>query len=933
MNNKGIMKRRCYAWICCFSILISLFPSSLVASAKETESCVAVAKQYRLGDNVYSQSEMEDQGLYIKKSESITGIFDDVTQGKYHLKLYYRQEISTYGVTNISLKIDGTKIGADYFSLEHVWTFEDRYLEDTQGNQIAPKQELYTEKVYSVLTEEEDHMLEIELSGGAHQIEIAALEEAFYLCGMELIGVSEPITYEHYYSQARENGAKDVKKESSFYREAETEVLKSSKSILVSNDRGSVSVTPYDTVKVRYNVMGGDSWSDAGDWLEWGIQVEETGFYGIMFHAKQSLKLNDNSYRKLTINGEVPFAEAEQIEFVYDRSWSNMVLGNEDGAYRFYFEKGKEYKIRLTACAGGNSHLIERVSGLVNRLNNDYLSILMITGSSPDTYRDYKFEKVIPDTFESLSNICEELKEVEDEWYDYSEGGASIADIQQMYQLLEKIVEDPDTLASRLTLLTSYISSLQTWVLERQEQPLQLDHIYFYSLEEEISSGKENFFKKLWHYICQFIASFTTDYSSIGNVEQSAEKEEITVWLGADASLIAAANGGTGGRDQAQIVSRLVANDFVAETGIPVKVELVSPGTLLTAVVAGVGPDVVLGLNQSTPVNYALRNSIVDLSRLDGIEEVLAEYDESAYESFKLDGSLYALPQSQTWNMLFYRKDILENLGISTESLTTWDSILNDVLPILQINYLEIGMPNDFSAYLSLMYQKGGQLYSDDHMTTLLDSPEGISAFTDYTNMFLESGLPLSYTFVDRFRNGSMPIGITSYTTYNQLSVYAPEIEGLWGMLPIPGTVNEDGSISNVSVTSVEGCGILKTEHLDSAWEFLKWWVSAETQLTYSQELETLLGSAGRNPTANVIARSRLGWSDEFRMALNTQAQNLVGIPEVAGGYYTSRYFNFAFTDVVYNGKNIHEIITQTKKEIDAEIATKTEELYGKEKK
>lgn len=928
------MKKRICALICMVAIVFSALSCGFVVAAEDKKGNTITVEQYNKTGVEYSYQDISENGLKLAKGETVSGNFNVEKAGNYNLKIYYKQESSTYGVTNVRISLDNTPVSEKYFSLKHIWRYADEYFEDAQKNQIAPKQELYTDKVYAVISDSvTNNAVKLELSAGVHTISVTALEEEFVVCGMELIEITEAPTYDEYYEFYQSKGAKKVGKDAAFYVEAEGNAIKSSKSIVIANDRASVSVTPYDPVLVRYNVIGGDSWNSIGDWLEWTVKVNESGFYGIMLHANQSTKINDNSYRSLTIDGKTPFKEAELIEFVYDRSWKNMVLGNKDGAYNFYFEKGKEYRIRLTACAGKTKELVEKVSELVTELNADYLEMLMITGSSPDIYRDYKFKKVIPETLESLGNICKELKKIEKEWYNYSEGGASIADIKQMYELLDDIGEDPDILASRMKLLTSYISSLQTWVSDRQEQPLKLDYIYFHSLDEKIGNSQGSFWKIIWHHIRQFIASFTTDYSAIGNTKNTSNKKPITVWLGADAAMISATTGGAGGRDQAQIVTRLVTNDFVATKGIPTNVKLVNAGTLLTAVLAGVGPDVALGLNQSTPVNYALRNSIVDLSKLDGLDDVLKQFDESAYEPFKLNGGLYALPQNQSWSMLFYRKDIIKSLGITTDDLTTWDSILKDVLPILQINYLEFGVPNEIGMYLSLLYQRGGQLYSDDHMTTLMNSPEGISAFTDYTNMFLESGLPVAFNFADRFRNGSMPIGVAGYTTFNQLAVFAPEIEGLWAMLPMPGTMQEDGTINNVITASTEGCGIFKTENLESSWEFLKWWVSADTQLTFSQELETLLGTAGRNPTANKLVREKLGWSEEFRTALIKQSENLIGIPEIAGGYYTPRYFSFAFTDVVYSGKNVNEVITQTKKEIDAEIATKTEELLGKEKK
>ena len=46
----------------------------------------------------------------------------------------------------------------------------------------------------------------------------------------------------------------------------------------------------------------------------------------------------------------------------------------------------------------------------------------------------------------------------------------------------------------------------------------------------------------------------------------------------------------------------------------------------------------------------------------------------------------------------------------------------------------------------------------------------------------------------ERFRTGECPIIIADYTTYNNLCVSAPDIEGLWDFTVVPGIEQEDGT-------------------------------------------------------------------------------------------------------------------------------------------
>lgn len=62
----------------------------------------------------------------------------------------------------------------------------------------------------------------------------------------------------------------------------------------------------------------------------------------------------------------------------------------------FYFKEGTN-TIRFKAVCGEMTEIINAVENVVSKLNNDYRSIMMLTGPSPDQYRDYEFEEEIPE--------------------------------------------------------------------------------------------------------------------------------------------------------------------------------------------------------------------------------------------------------------------------------------------------------------------------------------------------------------------------------------------------------------------------------------------------------------------------------------------------------------------------------------------------------
>ena len=173
-----------------------------------------------------------------------------------------------------------------------------------------------------------------------------------------------------------------------------------------------------------------------------------------------------------------------------------------------------------------------------------------------------------------------------------------------------------------------------------------------------------------------------------------------------------------------------------------------------------------------------------------------------------------------------------------------------------------------------------------------------------------------------------MPLGIASYGQYNMLMVAAPEIRNMWAMCPIPGRRREDGTIDRTE--SASGSAVVmfkKIANPDDGWEFLKWWTSADIQLKYANQLETLMGVSARLGTANVETFHRMGWSRAEQEILESQWNHVKEIPEVPGGYYTIRMLDIAFTKVYYNNTNARATLNKYVEMINEEIFRKREEL------
>ena len=378
------------------------------------------------------------------------------------------------------------------------------------------------------------------------------------------------------------------------------------------------------------------------------------------------------------------------------------------------------------------------------------------------------------------------------------------------------------------------------------------------------------------------------------------------------------------GRDQADVLKKLIDDEFSLQYQANVNLQVVQATVLLPAVVAGKGPDIALNNAIGEPMNYALRNAVVDVSQFAGWDEVAARFNESALLPARFEGKVYGVPETETFYMLFYRSDILTDLGLEVPK--TWQDV-TDMLPVLKRNGMDFGLFPNLSTYCMFLYQNGGELYSADGRRCLLDSKVALDEFRDWTQYYIDYKLPIDFDFNNRFRSGEIPVGVSDYSTFNFLTVFAPELKGLWDFTSVPGTPDEEGNILTASPNNATyGMVLSGCEDPELAFHFLDWWTSTDVQTRFGLEMESILGPSARYTTANQEAMARLPWSNENYRSLSAQWETVFGIPQVPGGYFTSRHVENAFREVVNSTVDYRETMLEYVRTINQEITNKRQQ-------
>ena len=127
---------------------------------------------------------------------------------------------------------------------------------------------------------------------------------------------------------------------------------------------------------------------------------------------------------------------------------------------------------------------------------------------------------------------------------------------------------------------------------------------------------------------------------------------------------------------------------------------------------------------------------------------------------------------------------------------------------------------------------------------------------------------------------------------------------------------------------SVTACTIMSaSENVEAAWKFLQWYAGAETQYQYGRELESVMGVGARYYAANSEALTRLPWRSDELDVLTRQIGQTAGIPEVPGGYLTSRNVGFAITTTYSENADARRTLLSYVDSIHAEIALKRDEF------
>ncbi len=894
----------------------------------------------------YAEADMEgiteDGGIVWTDDEgSITYGFDVPQAGLYKIRLtYYPDTTGTQSILrNVYINGDLPFDDCEDITIDRLWVDDNKdWLMNVNGNQAAPTQVQEEGPAVAYIESNDCDTLGSYMfyfNEGNNTVTLESSQAKLGISEITLVPAKEYPSYEDYVDYYEDTLDAEVVDANNvpggaIIIQAEDSTVKSTSSLSPNNDRTSVATQPYHASNIVYNTIGGDNWATAGQTITWTVETRRAGFYKIAVRFKQYLNRGFYSARYLTINGDLPFEEAAQIKFDYAPDWQIAYLGDENGDYYFYLDEGVN-TISMTATLGDLAEAVDLASQSVNNLNELYRELTAVTGTNPDRYRDYQITTYVPNMVDDLEVEYTRLNAVMQMFGEDMDSANKTSSVVDMMNSMIPLIKKPDDVAKDLTDFNDKLSALGDWINSINNLPLELDYLIVTGDGYTLPKANGNFFQNVAHTWNAFIGSFTNDFK-VHTGTSDGSKKQLDVWVTVDV------------RSQYDIIQKMINASF-ANSDYEVNLSMVQGDTVLPATVAGEGPDVVLQSSYSQPTNFAYRSAAYDLTQFSDFEDVFARFPAGTRPFLEYEGGVYGLPDQLSFPVLIYRTDILDALGLEVPE--TWEDLIS-MVPYLEAENMDVYLAsNEYmtlgggtssttvpvnAIFLSMLYQQGYELYNDAHTYTLMDQVDQMKVFKEWTEFYTNQGLEYSVNLVTRFRTGEIPVMVVDYTYINTLTVSAPEVSGKWSIAKMPGTRKADGTVDHSAASIIGTCFIVASTVAEDgmaneAWDFLKWWTDAQTQVNYSTELKAENGEAAELPVANMEAIQNGGLNEEFKTVVLSILGDLRAEPQIPGGYITGRTIRNAFTSVVTENLEPVDTLYIELDAINTEITNKRNEF------
>ncbi len=844
--------------------------------------------------------------------------------GTYEIAVRYYPKDALYMDCLVDVRVNGEEYVG---SLPLLWADKySTYGTDRKGNQMVPDQLAINTAYLDVLDNYRDidkNTLTFTWEAGVQKVEFEPESQDMYIVAIYVSEVQTLPTYKEYL--AANAGKQDV--DECVTVEA-VEFMVKSDSFTRGTSVKNAALSPYDTYRKLLNVLEGSAWKDAGQKVLWEFEVEKDGYYNLGLRYQQNSDTNKPVYRTIEIDGAVPFVEWEAAPFenTATNKYANKTLEIDGEPVKVYLTAGK-HTMAMQVTVGPLKEVYDGIVKLMEDINAFGMDIQKLTAGQTDTNRTWNMDYYMPNAEEDIESFADRVDALYEKLEEISGESPAYADsLLYASEQLRKLLKKPNQIPNKTDLISQGDNSATKYlgnVLSNlSSMPMSVD-CFFVGNAESVSGANANFFVGLAESVKAFVWSFSADAAEGNYTATGAEKStELTVWIARSVPYV-------------QVLQQIIDANYNSKNGTNIQLSIMpSEQKLVLANATKTNPDVVLSAGIGTPFNFAVRGAVKNLLDYDDFLSFYNEhYNLETLVPTTFNGGVYGATETQDFQVLFYRKDILEALNLQVPE--TWDDVKYMMPTLLRYNmnfflplsataaYKGFGATNPFVA------QNDATYVTDDGSASAFDSDAFLDAMTEMTEIYeiygVSSAVP---NFYNSFRYGEIPLGISSFGTYIQLQMAAPELAGKWGIALAPGTRQEDGSIVRYQPAAGTACMIFgNTTRPDQAWDFLKWWLSTDTQVQYAYAMQGTYGTEYRWNTANLSAFAQMSYSREDKETILSQWKHQKEITNHPANYMIERQTSDVWNSVVVDHGSLVEAIDRATLVTNREIIRKLKEF------
>lgn len=336
-------------------------------------------------------------------------------------------------------------------------------------------------------------------------------------------------------------------------------------------------------------------------------------------------------------------------------------------------------------------------------------------------------------------------------------------------------------------------------------------------------------------------------------------------------------------------------------------------------VIAGVAGDAAPDLMRMDIVwvpEFAAQGALMDISGMDGFEELKASVFESTMATNFYNGGYYGVPLNTNTKIAIYNKATLEEAGL-TEAPKTIDELVAAAETLKPKGKYGIGISGIHAwGLLPYFWSLGGQMLSDDYTQAEgflngSDSVKALETIVDWNNRGLVippilGGEPGTW---DGLKSGEYLMSDDGPWFYSILmneteSGFDPIEETVRGLIP-------EGAGGSRSVIGGENLVIFtNSKHPEEAWTFAKWMLTEEPQL--------LMAEAGLIPTNMAAAEAMTNMDIPFIAEYVEQLDTALPRPPIPEWNEIESIFNLAVEKAIRGEQEPKAALDEAAKQIDA---------------